>query len=268
MNSLGTSTLKNFQTYLKLKNYADRTIQTYSWALSVFLHNVGKSAIHLSSNDFNNFLSTYSFTSPQQQNQFISALKLFREKIQHKKFNRIDFDRPRREKILPKIVDSNLILDSIEKIKNIKHKAIISLAYSVGLRVSEVINLKISDIDSKRMIIHINQAKGKKDRIVPLSPNILEILRQYYKEFKPKTFLFNGQNSLQYSSGSCNAIVKKYLGKDFHFHLLRHSCFTHLIENGTDCRIIQKLAGHSSVKTTEIYMQVSTKTLKTIKLPI
>lgn len=149
-----------------------------------------------------------------------------------------------------------------------KHKAIITLAYSVGLRVSEIINLKIEDIDSKRMIIFIKNAKGKKDRIVPLSNNILELLRKYWLEYKPTIYLFNGQNSSQYSSGSCNNIVKKYINEKYHFHLLRHSCFTHLIENGTDCRIIQKLAGHSNIKTTEQYLQISNNVLSKLTLPI
>jgi len=139
---------------------------------------------------------------------------------------------------------------------------------STGMRVSEVIDLKIENIDSKRMLIHIIQAKGRKDRDVPLSPTILELLRDYFKEYRPKEYLFNGQFDLKYSSESCNQIVKKYLGKDYHFHLLRHSCFTHLLESGTDCRIIQKIAGHSNIKTTEGYTHVSTNLLKNIKLPI
>jgi site-specific recombinase XerD len=118
------------------------------------------------------------------------------------------------------------------------------------------------------MIINIKNGKGKKDRIVPLSPNILELLRNYFKEYKPKEYLFNGQNSLKYSSTSCNQIVKKYLGNKYHFHLLRHSCFTSLLECGTDLRIIQNLAGHSSSKTTEIYTHVSTNLLNKINLPI
>lgn len=142
------------------------------------------------------------------------------------------------------------------------------LAYSVGLRVSEVINLKITDIDSSRMIITIRQAKGKKDRVVPLSPNVLNVLREYFKEFKPKVFLFNGQFDPQYSATSCNAIVKQYLGNRYHFHLLRHSCFTNLLEGGTDLRIIQKIAGHASSKTTEIYTHVSTQLLHKVALPV
>lgn len=118
------------------------------------------------------------------------------------------------------------------------------------------------------MVITIHQAKGRNDRIVPLSSTILALLREYYKEYKPTIYLFNGQNSLQYSSMSCNQIVKKYLGEEYHFHLLRHSCFTSLLESGTDIRIIQKLAGHNNVKTTEIYTHVSNQMLSKINLPI
>ena len=116
------------------------------------------------------------------------------------------------------------------------------------------------------MVIIIRQSKGNKDRIVPLTENILNLLRLYYKQYKPKDYLFNGQNGLKYSPESCNKIVKKYIGKDYHFHLLRHSCFTNLTDQGIDLRIIQKLAGHSSSKTTEIYTHVSTELLN--KLPL
>jgi integrase/recombinase XerD len=136
------------------------------------------------------------------------------------------------------------------------------------MRVSEVCNLKIEDIDSKRMLIHIKNSKNRKDRLVPLSPTVLNLLREYFKAFKPKEYLFNGQFSLQYSHRSCNEIVKKYLGSEFHFHLLRHSCFTSLLECGTDLRIIQSVAGHSSSKITEVYTHVSNQTLSKINLPI
>jgi integrase/recombinase XerD len=170
-------------------------------------------------------------------------------------------------KKLPRIIDKQHLLDSIEAIQNIKHKTILSLAASVGLRVSEVVNLKLSDIDSERMIITIRSGKGRKDRIVPLSENVLILLRDYYKEYKPKEYLFNGQNRL-YSTTSCNKLVKKYIGKDLHFHLLRHFAFTNLLEQGTDLRIIQKLAGHNSVKTTEIYTHVSRNLLQNLPLAI
>ena len=268
MNNLENSTLKTYKNYLKLKNYSERTIESYSGYLLKFILCTEKSALHLSAKDFTEFMNTYQFTSYQQQNQFISSIKIFYEKILNRKFIKADFSRPRSEKHLPQIIDSDLLLSSINKIENLKHKAIISLAYSVGLRVSEVVNLKIEDVDSKRMIININQAKGRKDRIVPLSQNILTLLRKYYLEFRPRVYLFNDQSNLQYTSSSCNAIVKKYIDSKYHFHLLRHSCATHLIENGTDSRIVQKLLGHSNIKTTEGYMQVSTNILSKIKLAI
>ncbi|MFV8336453.1 tyrosine-type recombinase/integrase [Flavobacterium sp. RSP29] len=166
------------------------------------------------------------------------------------------------------MIEKEFLLNAIAKITNAKHKAIIALAYSTGMRVSEVCNLKIADIDSKRMIIAIRQSKGRKDRIVGLSEKILEILRIYFAEYHPKEFLFNGQFDLQYSHTSCNQIVKKYLGKEYHFHLLRHSNATALLEAGTDLRIIQKHLGHASSKTTEIYTHVSTNVLSKMALPI
>ena len=136
------------------------------------------------------------------------------------------------------------------------------------MRVSEVINLKLEDVDSDRMIIHIRNAKGSKDRIVPLSQPILILLREYYKEYKPYRYLFNGQKSLKYTAGSCNKIVKKYLGNKYHMHQLRHSSFTSMLESGTDISIIQKIAGHAKTDTTRIYTQVSTQLLRKAVLPI
>jgi site-specific recombinase XerD len=260
--------LKIYKQSLKYFNYSERTIEMYSHYFEKFIINRNKYYQHLTSIDFTEYLTNYKFSSISQQNQIINALKFGYEKVLNKKYDKIDFQRPRKEKHLPQIIDKDFLLSKINQIENIKHKSIISLAYSVGLRVSEVINLKISDIDSKRMLINIRQAKGNKDRIVPLSQVILELLRKYFVQYKPKEYLFNGQFDIKYSPESCNQIVKKYLGKEYHFHLLRHSCFTSLLESGTDLRIIQKLAGHSSSKTTEIYTHVSTQLLNKINLPI
>jgi len=249
-------------------NYSKHTVSIYLHYIKEFLHSCNENIQRVNASDFQTYIDNYKFTSVSQQNQVISAIKFLYNHGLDKKYDKVKFNRPRNEKKLPQIIDSQELKTSIAKIQNLKHKAIISLAYSVGLRVSEVINLKIEDIDSKRMIIHIKNGKGRKDRIVPLSPNILELLRSYFKEYRPEEYLFNGQKSLQYSSGSCNQIVKKYIKPDCHFHLLRHSCFTHLIENGTDCRVIQKIAGHSNINTTERYMQVTTNVLSKVKLPI
>jgi integrase/recombinase XerD len=268
MNEKGISTLKICEQKFNYLNYSERTKENYISHIRKFLKQQNKSCLHLSSKDFQSYLDNYNFTSISQQNQIINSIRFLYKYGLDKKYDKVSFKRPKSEKKLPQIIDSKTLLDKISKIENLKHRAIISLTYSTGMRVSELINLRITDIDSKRMIINICNGKGRKDRIVPLSENMLKLLREYYLKYKPKEYLFNGQNSLKYSSESCNQIVKKYIGKDNRFHQLRHSHATFLLENGTDLRIIQKILGHSSVKTTEIYTHVSTNTLNKIQLPI
>lgn len=268
MNEKGLSTLKICEQKLKYLNYSEKTIKIYTWYINQFLKSQNKSCEHLNSRDFQSYLNNYKFTSISQQNQIINAIKFLYEKALNKKYNKVSFERPKKERHLPQVIDKNHIINQINKINNLKHKAILSLTFSVGLRVSEVINLRIKDIDSRRMLININNAKGRKDRIVPLSINILNLLRDYYRIFKPKVFLFNGQFQLKYSAGSCQKIFKKYIDENSHFHILRHSCFTSLLECGTDLRIIQKMAGHSSSKTTEIYTHISTALLQKVALPL
>ena len=254
---------------LKLKNYAKNTIENYCSQVKCFLEYFNKVATkpsEISEKQIKDWLLLANSINGRKHK--ISAVKLFYKYTgkQPLKFRHIEY--PRSEKKLPQIIEKDYLLEQIAKIENKKHKAIIALAYSTGMRVSEVCNLLISDIDSKRMIITIRQAKGRKDRIVALSDKVLEILREYFLEYKPKEFLFNGQFDLQYSHRSCNQIVKQYLGKDYHFHQLRHSNATALLEAGTDLRIIQKHLGHSSSKTTEIYTHVSTNILQKMALPI
>jgi len=268
MNKKGKSTLEKLKLNLRVKNYAKNTIEIYLHYAEVFLFLFDKDIYHISMAEARDFLVNYNYSSISQQNQFISSIKLLYKYVVGVDFNMKNLERPRKEKPLPKVIEKEFLKSQISKIENLKHKSIISLAYSVGLRVSEVINLKIEDIDSKRMIIHIRNAKGNKDRIVPLSQSVLELLREYFKEFNPKTYLFNGQNSLTYSSNSCNKIVKKYIGKQYHFHCLRHSSFTSMLESKTDISIIQKIAGHKNPKTTLIYAQISNELLKQANLPI
>jgi site-specific recombinase XerD len=260
--------LSIYEQKLKYFNYSPRTIATYSGYVCKFLQSVGKYAQHLTSADFQGYLDKYPFTSIAQQNQIINAIKFLYEKVLNRKYDKVDFTRPKREYHLPQVIDREYLVKQITGITNLKHKAILMVAFSGGLRVSEVINLKITDIDSTRMLIHINQAKGKKDRLVPLSANVLQTLRDYYKAYKPKEYLFNGQFDVKYSATSCNQLVKQYLGRQYHFHLLRHSCFTSLLESGTDLRIIQKIAGHKSSKTTEVYTHVSSNLLAKVALPM
>ena len=147
-------------------NYSPRTKNNYLSHIRQFLKSIGdKQIIHLSSKDFQSYLDNYNFSSVSQQNQIINSIKFLYEQVLNKKYNKVSFKRPKSEKKLPQVIDGEFIKLQLSKIENLKHKTILSLIYSVGLRVSEVTNLKIEDIDSKRMIIHIKNAKGKKDRI-------------------------------------------------------------------------------------------------------
>jgi len=262
--------LKIFEERLRYKNYSERSITLYVSYLSFFLKEEGiKDPYQVTTNRIVSFLENKSYTSISQQNQYIGCLKLFAKYVLNKKdINLSKIERPKSEKKLPRVIDSEFIKSQLSKIENLKHRSILTLTYSVGLRVSEVTNLKIEDIDSKRMIIHVKNAKGRKDRIVPLSKNVLELLREYYKEYKPKEYLFNGQFGGKYSIQSCQKIYKKYIDESSSIHTLRHSSFTSLLESGTNLKIIQKIAGHSSSKTTEIYTHVSNELLNKIDLPI
>lgn len=206
--------------------------------------------------------------------QAISSFKFLY--IDVKNIDDLDFDikRPKREQKLPSVLNANEVFKIIESIDNIKHRAIIMLIYSAGLRVSEAANLRIGDIDSKRNLIHIKGAKGKKDRYTLLSSAMLELLRQYFKIYKPECWLFEGQNgdghitvrSIQkvFEKAAFKAGVKKKVS----VHTLRHSFATHLLENGTDLRYIQELLGHASPSTTEIYTHVSEKDFAKIQSPL
>jgi integrase len=253
---------------LKYLGYSENTINTYLHYVSEFEDKVGKHYTRLTAKDIQSYLYGYSFTSRSQQNQVISALKFAWQKGLGRKYLKIDFKRPRKEKKLPRIINAEEAAKKILLMKNKKHKAILALGLSCGLRVSEVVNLKVCDIDSSNKIIHINNAKGRKDRIVPLSDTLLSILREYYREYRPKEFMFRGQKSEKYSVSSCNKIVKNHLGVDKHYHLLRHTAFTSMLEKGTDIRVIQVAAGHESANTTAIYTHVSKKFINQIQTAI
>jgi integrase/recombinase XerD len=253
---------------LKYLNYSDRTVNCYLSYIKQFLDRIEIPPTRLGSQDFQSYLDNYKFTSVSQQNQVINAIRFLYKFGLNKKYDKVSFKRPKSEKKLPMVVDGDFIKSQLSKIENLKHRAILTLTFSVGLRVSEIVNIKIEDIDSKRMLIHIKNGKGRKDRIVPLSEKVLILLRDYFIQYKPKEYLFNGQNSTQYSIRSCQSIYKKYIDPTGHIHTLRHSCFTNLLENNTDLRIIQKIAGHSNVKTTEIYTHVSNQILSKVNLPI
>ncbi|WP_374505110.1 tyrosine-type recombinase/integrase [Flavobacterium sp.] len=211
--------------------------------------------------------------SASHQRIILASITKFYELVLEKRINLKHLYPQRKEYKLPNYLSTTEIKKLIEVTDNLKHKSIIMVLYSGGLRLSEVVNLKITDIDSKAMTITIRQAKGKKDRQVMLSENFLLILRQYYLKFKPNFYLFEGQNSLQYSARSIQQIVKQItlksgINKTVSPHVIRHSFATHLIEAGTDIRYIQKLLGHNHVKTTQIYTQITDVAKNKIKSPL
>jgi integrase/recombinase XerD len=273
----GILQIEKFKQWMLSKRYSPSTIKTYSEALKSFLIFYREKPIAEITNEdviiYNNEYILKNNLSASYQNQIVNAIKLFFQTIRETKMMVDKIHRPKRAKLLPNVLSKEEIKLILNAHSNIKHKMMLSLIYSCGLRCGELLALKPVHIDSKRNIVLLKNSKGQKDRIVPLSPFILEMLREYYKLFKPKTYLFEGQTAgMAYDSRSLQLILKQALQKTgitkpATLHWLRHSYATHLLESGTDLRYIQELLGHSSSKTTEIYTHVSTKSLQQIKSP-
>lgn len=273
----GMIQIEKFKQWLRSKRYSESTVGSYSDALKSFLVFYNTKAIAEITNEdvivYNNEYILKKNLSASYQNQIVNAIKLYFMTVRETKMMVDQIHRPKRAKILPNVLSKEEVKLILNAHGNIKHKAMLSMIYSCGLRRSELLNLKFSDIDSKRDIVLLKNAKGKKDRIAPLSPLILKMLREYYIAYKPKIWLFEGQiPGEQYSEQSLQSVLKQALKKagitkPVSLHWLRHSYATHLLESGTDLRYIQELLGHSSSKTTEIYTHVSTKSIQQIKSP-
>jgi len=223
--------------------------------------------------DFLLYLVNTRHVSTSYQNQSINAIKFYYERVKGGKRKIYNITRPREEKYLPEVLSLEEVSKILNATENLKHKAILMTIYSAGLRVSEAVNLKIKDIDSDRMQIKVSQAKGNKDRYTLLSPKTLEVLRKYVTEYKPKEWLFQGQDGEEYSRRTITEILRKSVAsakikKHITVHTLRHSFATHLLEAGTDLRYIQSLLGHANSKTTEIYTHITTKGFDSIKSPL
>ena len=264
---------------LKVKEmrYAESTLKTYKAAFEEFINYYNEVEIddfnESMITDFLRYLVIERKVSTSYQNQAINSIKFYFEKVLKRDRGVYYVDRPRKEKTLPNVLSEDEVKRLFDVISNFKHKCILMLAYSAGLRVSEVVNVKLTDIDSKRMQIRIAQAKGKKDRYTLLSPKYLIFLRKYFEVYRPKVWLFEGANRSKYSVRSVQAIVqeavkKAGITKKVTAHTFRHSFATHLLEHGTDLRYIQSLLGHESSKTTEIYTHITTKGFDQIKSPL
>ena len=262
---------------LKQKRYSKNTIKTYTKYFRDFcFYFFNRQYSEITPDEINKYILELIESrniSSSQQNQRINAIKFYYEKVLGLERHVYEIERPRKERSLPDILSKKEISDILSVTDNIKHKTIISVIYSCGLRRNEAIQLRIYDIDSKRMVIKIKGAKGKKDRYVQLSERLLSLLRAYYKEYKPKKWLFEGQKGGQYGAESIsnllkNAAIKAGIKKRVYPHMLRHSFATHQLEQGIDIRFIQVWLGHESVKTTQRYTHVSEHNFRNFKNPL
>lgn len=261
---------------LELKCYANSTVKTYVSCFEAFLNYYNDRELQdLNEEDIRHYLQKLirEGSSHSYLNQAINAIKFYYEVVLEMPNRFYSIERPRPEERLPKVLAKEEVLAIIKNTNNIKHRCIVSLLYSAGLRRSEVLNLKPEDIDSKRMMIKVRAGKGNKDRFTILSEKLLVDLRSYFKEWRPKNYLFEGPKGEQYSAESVVKIVKAAarkagIQKIVSPHMLRHSFATHLLESGTDLRYIQVLLGHKSTKTTEIYTHVATNIFFKIKNPL
>lgn len=269
--------ISKFKIWMTHKRYSESSVKTYIQAITIFLKFVQpKTSVEVTNDDMVRFVHQYLIPrklSLSYQNQAVNAARLFFKTIQGSKLITEQIERPRREHKLPNVLSKEEVKRILEAPANIKHRTMLSLIYACGLRRSELLNLKPENIDSKRHLLIILKAKGKKDRIVPISDKVIEMLREYYKIFKPKIWLFEGQNiGEQYSEKSIQSVLKQAIEKakikkPVTLHWMRHSYATHLLESGTDLRYIQELLGHKNSKTTEIYTHVTEKSLQKIKSP-
>jgi len=267
---------KSYIDKLILKNYAKNTCKTYISLFNKFaLFYKDQDVNHLNENDIRKYLLHLSSTNKSMSylNQVVNSIKFYYEIVLNMPNRFYDIERPRKKEKLPKVISKGEVLSLIRVTTNIKHKCIISLLYSAGLRKSELLNLKMSDINSEKLTLLIQNAKGGKDRITIIGQSLLVDLRAYYKIYKPKQYLFEGLQGKKYSPESVSRIVHKAtkkakINKTITPHMLRHSFATHLLEDGTDLRTIQILLGHNSLNTTEIYTHVATNSYKNIKNPL
>jgi integrase/recombinase XerD len=259
---------------LSLKNYAKSSIDNYCSQVSLFLSEHEKVATkpsEISERQIKEWLLKSKSINGRKHR--LSAIKLFYRLTgkQPMKFKHIEY--PKSDKKLPIVLSVEEVQKMFSVCENTKHKVILALLYSCGLRVSELINLKWGNIDRSRMVINIIQAKGKKDRQVMLTPSLIPLLEKYYKEYRSREYVLNGQTELKYTERSVGQVIKQLaakagLNKRVYTHLLRHCSFTHMVEQGTDINLIQRLAGHSNVKTTSIYTHISHNLISKIQSPL
>ncbi len=269
--------LQRFVETIRLKGYSHNTETTYRNEFAQLLYILGN--VHVDTltperlRSYMLYCTTELKLSEAMLHSRLNAIKFYFEKVLKREYFFIDIPRPKKHSTLPKHISPRDVKRLFESTPNLKHNTMLKLCYGMGLRVSEIVGLKVAHIDSGNMQVLIERSKGKKDRYVNLPESLLTQLREYFKEYRPKEYLFEGQYGGQYSSRSAqnvfkSAIKKAKINKDTGIHSLRHSYATHLMEAGTDIGYIQKLLGHADIRTTLIYAKVTDRDIKKIKSPL
>ncbi|BDD12581.1 integrase (plasmid) [Fulvitalea axinellae] len=262
---------------LRVKRYSESTVRTYTSMFSEFLsYHYAHSPEEITADQIKAYmrhLVAEREVSESYQNQMINAIKFFYEKVLGGQRRTYFVERPRSGRNLPTVLSQTEMSALLKGIPNVKHKTIVTVIYSCGLRISELISMKVSDIDYGSRRILLKQAKGKKDRYVPLAERTELMVRAYLKRYNPEEYLFEGPSGGQYSPSSVRKFLKRYskavgIKKNVCPHTLRHSCATHLLENGVDLRYIQHLLGQNDSKTTEVYTHITEMGLNNIKNPL
>ncbi|SKA02093.1 site-specific tyrosine recombinase/integron integrase [Selenihalanaerobacter shriftii] len=280
-NILQSRSVKNLIEEMKeeiqLQGYSPKTIDVYLGHIKRFIKFHKKHPKKLKQKDVRKYLLVLleqQKTSHSYANQALSAIKFLYKEVLQKEEVTFNLTRPKKEEKLPVVLSEQEVIKILDSIDNYKHRAILFLTYSAGLRVSEVVNLKADDIDSDRMLVRVKQGKGRKDRYTLLSEKALKVLREYAKRYSLDEWLFpGGKKGKHLTERSVQRVFKKAcrkanIRKNVSIHSLRHSFATHLLENGVDLRYIQELLGHKSSKTTEIYTHVSNKNIGNIRSPL
>ncbi|WP_299388211.1 tyrosine-type recombinase/integrase [uncultured Lacinutrix sp.] len=271
-------TFLNFKKLLEIKRYSANSINTYLGLLKSFHKYIGVE-VNMADLENKDLLAFIIEAVKEKQlaytthKQLCAALKLFYKEMYGREIDFLPVYPTIRPKPLPKIISTKDVKAILDCHTNLKHKTMLTVIYALGLRSGELISMRINDIDGDRNQIHIRSGKGNKDRVIPLPESLKVILRVYYLEYKPKTYLFCGQKGKQYSQESLRkvfktALIKSKVNKSITLHGLRHAYATHLMDRGTDVRIIKELLGHSSIKTTLIYTHVTNKTLENVPSPL
>jgi len=269
--------IRNYIKYLKGKCYSESTIKTYFIFVADFLNYIQNTPLNeLTNRHVEKFIEDVFIPkkySVSTHRQFISAIKLFKAFYPNCQIEELNLQRPKKSRILPLVLSKEEIVDLLRFTRNLKHRAILAMIYSAGLRISELINLELSHIDIDRRQITVKNSKGRRDRNIILAKSFIPLMQNYLMSYEPKFYFVEGNSEQKYSAESVRSFLKRSciaanITKRVTPHTLRHSYATHLLENGIDLRYIQELLGHAKPETTMIYTHVSKKDLLNIESPL